>query len=466
MVNLFKKLGLKIGAKLTEQVMMRGTPNSLVRAAGILKAVAPKRHKHKIEFVREKFKQRHCAIMFVLRILKEIRPNFRKKLIDNLIINGMLLNTEVRDAHKSYGNHIPFVMLMSPTMRCNFKCKGCYAADYDFSKEMPLKKWDEIITEGKQLGVGLFIFLGGEPFMRKDDLLYLMKKHNDAYFQIYSNGSLLSNTVMDEIEKLGNVLITFSIEGFEKDTDDRRHPGTYKRLMELMGEFKKRRIPFGYSCCVTRSNYKTLLSDEFVDFMIDKGAYIGWHFMYMPIGKCPSTDLMLTPEQRKFMGDRMKYIRNNKALFVVDFWNDAPFVGGCIAGLEYCHINAEGWVEPCIFTHFATDNVNDKKLVDIFNSKFFRGLRRERYCNKNLYTPCTLIDNPEKMRKLWADVKPTSTHPAAMTLLNELAPEIDKYSVEVKKVFKGPWEKYVKENPGVLDKISVYEKWQKSLTEE
>lgn len=463
MVNAIKKLGLKVGAKLTEQLMIHGSPKNLVKAAGILKMVSPKRHKHKVEFVRQKFRERHCAIMFALRVLKEIRPNFRKKLINNLILEGMLIKTEARDAHKAYGNNIPFVLLMSPTMRCNFKCKGCYAADYDFSKEMSVEKWDEIITEAKALGVGLFIFLGGEPFVRKEDLLFLMKKHNDAYFQIYSNGAMLTNSLIDQIEKLGNVLVTFSIEGFEKETDERRHPGTFKRLMEVMDEFKKRRIPFGYSACVTRYNYELVLGDEFLDFIISKGAYIGWHFMYMPIGKCPTTDLMLTPEQRKYMGERMNYIRNNKPLFVVDFWNDAPFVGGCIAGLEYMHINAEGWVEPCIFTHFATDNVKEKKFVDICNSEFMRSFRKKRYCNKNLYTPCTLVDNPDKMKEIYEETHPRPTHPDAMTIMNELKPEIEKYSVEVRDVFKKPWEEYVEKNPKVLDLIDKYEKWQKSL---
>lgn len=466
MASIFKKLGLKIGAKVTEQLMIRSKPESLVKAAAVLKWVSPKRHKSKIEFIREKFRQRHCAVMFTLRVLKEVRPNFRKKLIRNLIINGMLLNTEKRDAHKKYGNNVPFVLLMSPTMRCNFRCKGCYAADYDASKEMSVDKWDEIITEAKGLGVGLFIFLGGEPFVRKEDLIYLMKKHKDAYFQIYSNGALLTDSLIDEIQKLGNVLVTFSIEGFEAETDERRHPGTFKRLMEVMGEFKKRRIPFAYSCCVTRKNYKVLLGDEFLDFMVDKGAYMGWHFMYMPIGKCPTTDLMLTPEQRKYMGERMAYIRDNKPLFVIDFWNDAPFVGGCIAGLEYMHINAEGWVEPCIFTHFATDNVKDKRLVDIFNSKFMRAFRKKRYCNENLYTPCTLVDNPNKLKEIYEETGPRPTHPDAMTIMNELAPDIDKYSKEVKKVFEKPWDDYKAKNPDVLKNMKDYNDWQDSLAGE
>ncbi|MBW3003600.1 radical SAM protein [Candidatus Woesearchaeota archaeon] len=464
MASIFKNLGVRVGAKITEQLMMHSTPKGLVKAAGILKAVSPARHKPKIEFVRQKFRERHCALMFALKVLKEIRPNFRKKLVNNLIINGMLLSTEKRDAHKSYGNNIPFTLLMSPTMRCNFKCKGCYAADYDPNKEMSVEKWDSIIDEAKKLGVGLFTVLGGEPFVRKDDLLYLMKKHNDAYFQIYTNGALLNNSLIDEIEKLGNVLITFSIEGFEKETDERRHPGTFKRLMEVMDEFKRRKIPFGYSCCVTRKNYKQLLGDEFLDFIISKGAYVGWHFMYMPIGKCPTTDLMLTPEQRKYMGERMKYIRNNKPLFVIDFWNDAPFVGGCIAGLDYVHVDAEGFVEPCIFTHFATDNVKEKKLVDAFNSKYMRAIRKRRYYNKNLYTPCMLVDNPGKLKEIHEEADPKPTHPDAMTILNELKPAIQEYSEGVKKVFEQPWQEYVKQNPKILQDIEKYDKWQDSLT--
>ena len=77
---------------------------------------------------------------------------------------------------------------------------------------------------------------------------------------------------------------------------------------------------------------------------------------------------MLTPAERNEFRVGIDRIRDTKAIFPVDFWGDAPWVKGCIAGKHYIHINNEGWVEPCIFTHFATDNIRDVSLMEAFKS--------------------------------------------------------------------------------------------------
>ena len=44
----------------------------------------------------------------------------------------------------------------------------------------------------------------------------------------------------------------------------------------------------------------------------------------------------------------------------MDFQNDGEFVGGCIAGgRNYCHINANGDVEPCVFIHYSSANIRE-----------------------------------------------------------------------------------------------------------
>ena len=159
---------------------------------------------------------------------------------------------------------------------------------------------------------------------------------------------------------------------------------------------------FGYSATVTRHNWQMLLSDEFVDPLVARGAAISWHFLYMPVGGAPDVSLMPTPEQRNQFRLGIQRLRNTKAMFPVDFWGDAPWVGGCIAGKHYLHVNNEGWVEPCIFTHFATDNIADTSLAEAFNSPYFREIRARQPFNHNLLMPCMLIDNPHQSREIMA----------------------------------------------------------------
>jgi MoaA/NifB/PqqE/SkfB family radical SAM enzyme len=211
-----------------------------------------------------------------------------------------------------------------------------------------------------------------------------------------------------------------SIEGDEATTDARRGAGTYRKLLGTMELLRKHGVLFGYSSTVTRHNWQTLLSDEFVDPLVERGAAISWHFLYMPVGGAPDMSLMPTPEQRNEFRLGIQRLRNTKAMLPVDFWGDAPWVGGCIAGKHYLHINNEGWVEPCIFTHFATDNIAETSLAAAFNSPYFREIRARQPFNHNLLMPCMLIDNPEQSREIMAACGACPTHAGAESLVTGL----------------------------------------------
>ena len=200
-----------------------------------------------------------------------------------------------------------------------------------------------------------------------------------------------------------------------------------------------RGVVFGYSATVTRANWRMLISDEWVDPLVAKGAVLNWNFLYMPIGRDPDMSMMLTPEERNEFREGVLRVRNTKAIFPVDFWGDAPYVKGCIAGKHYVHVNSEGWVEPCIFTHFATDNIHDTSLADAFNSPYFREIRSRQPFSHNLLKPCMLIDNPEQSREIMALTGAQPTHPGAETLFTELREPIDDYAAEVERVYSPVW---------------------------
>ena len=187
-------------------------------------------------------------------------------------------------------------------------------------------------------------------------------------------------------------------------------------------------VLFGYSCTVTRNTWKAIVSDEFVDPLVAKGAMLAWHFLYMPVGRDPDTSMMLTAEERNQFRIDIHRIRDTKPIFPVDFWGDAPWVNGCIAGKHYMHINSGGWVEPCIFTHFATDNIRDVSLLEAFNSDFFQEIRRRQPFNHNLLMPCMWIDNPTQAREIMAATGAQPTHPGGDVMITDLQDELDEYA--------------------------------------
>jgi hypothetical protein len=130
-------------------------------------------------------------------------------------------------------------------------------------------------------------------------------------------------------------------------------------------------------------------------------------------------------------------------VLLADFWNDGWMTNGCIcAGERYFHINANGDVEPCVFAHFAIDNIKNKPLTEALNSTLFRKIRSSRpYC-KNPYRPCMLIDVPEVSRSAFSIVDVYPTHPGAETLFTDLAQYIDEYAAEYAKLANKAWEEH------------------------
>lgn len=135
--------------------------------------------------------------------------------------------------------------------------------------------------------------------------------------------------------------------------------------------------------------------------MIDAGALFCWFFHYMPVGNNAAVELLPTPEQRETVYRRIREYRSTKAIFSMDFQNDAEYVHGCVAGGQsYLHINAKGDVEPCVFIHYSNCNIHDCTLLDALKSPLFMAYHDNRPFNENMLRPCPMLENPEKLRAM------------------------------------------------------------------
>ena len=292
-------------------------------------------------------------------IINNVHPNIVQTVFTNFLLNAAIRGwTEIQRNKDKYGHEIPFTILVDPTTSCNKHCVGCWAADYNKSLNLSYDQLDKLFTEGKGLGIYFYIMTGGEPLVRKNDILKLAKKHSDCVFMFFTNGTLIDQKFCDDLIEVGNLVPTISVEGFDDATDGRRGDGSWKDIMRAMDLMKSNKIPFGFSTCFTTDNCDSVLSEEFIDLMIDKGAYFSWYFTFMPIGCKTDTSLMANPDQREKLYRTIRAWRSTKSIFNMDFWHDAEYVGGCVAGgRRYCHINANGDVEPCVFCHYSNANI-------------------------------------------------------------------------------------------------------------
>src|SRR5690606_25439387 len=138
-----------------------------------------------------------------------------------------------------YDCYIPWAILMDPTSACNLKCTGCWAADYDKTSSLSFEELDSIIQQGKELEIRMYLYSGGEPLLRKDDLIKLAEKHRDCMFLSFTNGTLVDRELARELARVGNFVLAISIEGFEAETDMRRGRGTYRKVLQAMENLRE-----------------------------------------------------------------------------------------------------------------------------------------------------------------------------------------------------------------------------------
>ncbi len=336
----------------------------------------------------------------ITSLYTDLDEGYRKKSFENMIVN-FIGGRRLGQNSEKYDCNVPWAILMDPTSACNLRCTGCWAAEYGHGLNLTYGQMDDIIRQGKELGTYMYILSGGEPLLRKDDIIRLCEKHNDCTFLAFTNGTMIDEAFADDVLRVKNFVPAISIEGYEEDTDFRRGKGTYRAVLKAMEIMRDKKLPFGASLCYTRKNAELIGSDEYFDFLISLGCKFAWIFTYIPVGADAVTDLIATPEQRKYMYRQIRKFRETKPIFTMDFWNDGEYVNGCIAGgKSYLHISANGDIEPCAFIHYSDSNIRDKTLLQAYRSPLFMEYRRNQPFNHNQLRPCPLLDNPARLSQM------------------------------------------------------------------
>ena len=379
---------------------------------------------------------------FIHKIFTDLDEDVVKKLLVNYFVYANLAGGPVQQENREkYQCNIPWAILLDPTSACNLHCTGCWAAEYGNKLNLSYEEIDDIIRQGKDLGIYMYIYTGGEPLVRKKDLIKLCEKHDDCVFLTFTNGTLIDEAFADEMLRVGNLVPAISLEGFEGATDSRRGKGVYEHVLRAMRLLKEKRLPFGISACYTSQNYESISSEEFYDLMIEEGAYFVWFFHYMPVGNDADTALLPTPKQREGMYRKIRKYRAEKPLFAMDFQNDAEYVGGCIAGgRNYLHINANGDIDPCVFIHYSDSNIREKTLLEALQSPLFMQYHDNMPFNENMLKPCPMLENSGKIVEMVRAAKAHSTDLQSLESAEHLCEKTKQYAENWNPTAERLWE--------------------------
>ena len=375
-----------------------------------------------------------CALnQYLNRLLDELDPNVVKTTVLNFGFEAMLHGTKtIRKMRTVHNCNIPWLILMDPTSACNLHCTGCWAAEYGNKLNLSYEELSNVVKQGKEIGVYFYMFTGGEPLVRKKDIIQLCEEHHECQFFAFTNGTLVDEAFCQEMKRVGNLALAISLEGSPEVNDLRRGAGVYGKVMHAMELLKENGLIFGTSICYTSKNCESVTSKEFVKLMVDKGCRYAMYFHYMPVGNEASLELLPTPEQRMYIKDRIREIRkleNGEGLFTMDFQNDGEFVGGCIAGgRNYFHINANGDAEPCVFIHYSGANIRTHSLLEILKQPLFMAYHNNQPFNENHLRPCPMLENPEILQRLVNETGAKSTDLQSPETVEQLCTKCEEYA--------------------------------------
>lgn len=290
----------------------------------------------------------------------------------------------------------PPFLFISLTSRCNLRCQGCWVVGADPPAELSMADLDRLIEAGKRNGSHFFGLLGGEPTLHPQ-LFDVLRRHSDCYFQLFSNGLLLDDAAAERLQRLGNVTPVISIEGDPAVSDIRRGgAGVHGRSFGGVEACVKAGLITGVATSLCKSNLDDLLSERFLDGLIDRGVMYAWYYIYRPAGPEPHPELALSAEEIRRVREFIVTQRCRKPIMIVDSYWDHEGRALCPAAVGISHhVNPAGDIEPCPPIQFAAENIRDGEVDQlIVDSAFLEGFRE---LAASTTRGCILLDNPEAL---------------------------------------------------------------------
>ena len=356
------------------------------------------------------------------RMLTEPDRRLLWKFAVNMGFKGMR-SVQLYKKRLKRGEHFPPFLFISIINSCQLRCQGCWVDVAAPQKMISLEDWNRVINDAKRHGNSFFGILGGEPFMHPQ-LMEMLAAHPDCYFQIFTNGQLITDEVAAELRRLGNATPLISIEGSEVVSDQRR--GRLNVLSKTMAGLEacvRQRLIVGVATSVCQSNID-LVSEAWLKRLIQMGVHYAWFHTYRVVGPKPAPELALTPEQVLQVRRFIVQMRAKHPIAIVDaYWDDkGEALCPMATGVSH-HISPYGDVEPCPIIQFARETIHDERgIFETMNGSEF--LRDFRETAAKTTRGCIVLERPDLVRDLVVKhgARDTTQRGAALAELDELQP--------------------------------------------
>ena len=357
------------------------------------------------------------------RMLTEVEPRLLWKFAFNFGLKGAL-SVERFKSRLKRGIHFPPFLYISIINNCNLKCQGCWVDVQAPRKMIDKATLNRVIRDAKKRGNSYFGILGGEPFLHPD-LLDVLDAHPDCYFQIFTNGQLITEKVAERLRRAGNATPLISVEGTATVSDERRGRGNVlNRTLQGITNCTNAGLITGVATSVCQTNIEDLLSEDWLKRLVKMGVHYAWFHTYRPVGPQPTVELALSPADILRVRRFVVKMRSQLPLAIVDpYWDhDGQALCPMATGVSH-HIGPSGAIEPCPIIQFATDNIHSGRSVyDMMTSSAF--LKDFREASAQATRGCVVLERPDLVRDLVVKhgAKDSTQRGTAMRELETLSP--------------------------------------------
>lgn len=362
------------------------------------------------------------------RVLLETDKRLVSKFAVNFGLKGALSVMRFKSRLKK-GEFFPPFLYISVLNSCNLRCQGCWVDVAAKQEKIPEEIMHRLIREAVDAGNSFFGILGGEPFMHKE-LLPILAQHQDCYFQIFTNGQLITDAKAKQMRQMGNVTPLISVEGTEITSDIRRgKSGVLSKTMQGIQNCLDNKLLTGVSTSLCANNFKEMLNEKWIDRLIEMGVMYCWFHTYRPVGPDPNPDLALTPEQQLEIRKFVVEMRCKKPIAIIDAYYDHKGEALCPAatGISH-HISPWGGIEPCPIVQFSKENIRDSRpLKEVFTKSAF--LKDFRQTAAKATRGCIVLERPDLLKEVIQrhSAKDGTARLTAMQELNQMQPKTSQY---------------------------------------
>ena len=263
----------------------------------------------------------------------------------------------------------PLKISMNLTKKCNLRCIQCFSnSGIATERELSTKDMYKLFDEMEKNGTFFICLGGGEPFTRKDIFEILeYGKNKRLAISIVSNGLLLNEEMIKELNTMNLDYLWISFEGMKENHERLRGIGTFDKTLKTLELLKK----FYKGKTALRMSINKYNIDE-CEMLVKIGEEYNVNLIrFTPLldfGRAKNEDLVINGKQYIKFLKNVSQIKSQKVEIVYPntptnkFWVGTNGFG-CHCGKEALWIDEVGTVSPCIFWGDAY-NVGNIKTDD------------------------------------------------------------------------------------------------------